>query len=116
METTLVLENVAKSTGGDKYKWIGGNSIYIPQNLSRIENVAAQKLTLKIYDEHIENSLKFKLTTLARGNGGDKYICETNEKFIIYFPQMISRKSDNAIDMSIKNASFNKNIYIILES
>jgi hypothetical protein len=39
--------------------------------------------------------LVFKLTTQAKKTGGDKYTCETDESFVVYVPQSISR-ADNA--------------------
>jgi len=36
--------------------------------------------------------LIFVLTTPAKKSGGDKYTCETNPDFIVYFPQTISRQ------------------------
>ena len=35
--------------------------------------------------------LKFKLVKEARFSGGDKYVCTTDEKFVIYFPQHFCR-------------------------
>lgn len=35
--------------------------------------------------------LVFTLVQKAKNKGGDKYVCESNENFIIYFPQEISR-------------------------
>jgi hypothetical protein len=37
--------------------------------------------------------LTFKLEKEAKNLGGDKYKCSTNEDFIIYIPQSISRKN-----------------------
>lgn len=38
--------------------------------------------------------LTFTLDKEASRTGGDKYVCSTNDKFTIYFPQEISRPSD----------------------
>lgn len=43
----------------------------------------------------MENTLTFKLDKKAKKSGGDKYICESNENFIIYFPQKYTRVNEN---------------------
>ena len=40
--------------------------------------------------------LVFKLVAAAKKSGGDKYVCETDESFVIYFPQSISRENGKA--------------------
>ncbi len=38
--------------------------------------------------------LIFTLVKAAKKTGGDKYVCETNEEFVIYFPQSYSRNEN----------------------
>lgn len=38
------------------------------------------------------SSLKLKLVQKAKAKGGDKYVCETDEKFTVYIQQKITRK------------------------
>jgi hypothetical protein len=51
--------------------------------------------------------LSFKLVQKAKKSGGDKYQCESDETFIIYFPQTISRGSNGEckekLNMTIQN-------------
>lgn len=44
-------------------------------------------------------SLQFNLVQVAKKNGGDKYVCSTNNSFTIYFPQTFSRVNGQAIPM-----------------
>ncbi len=41
--------------------------------------------------------LTFTLETKAKKNGGDKYKCDTDETFIVYIPQNISRPNGNIL-------------------
>lgn len=41
-------------------------------------------------------SMEFTLEKKAKTSGGDKYVCVDNPKFILYFPQTISRKNGQA--------------------
>jgi hypothetical protein len=36
----------------------------------------------------------FILVKKAKGSGGDKYCCKDTSDWIVYFPQVISRRSD----------------------
>ena len=40
----------------------------------------------------MSTTLTFVLSQKAKSSGGDKYVCESNSDFNIYFPQTISRK------------------------
>jgi hypothetical protein len=44
----------------------------------------------------------FILNKQAKKAGGDKYICKSNEEFVIYFPQSISRKDNNEAKKELK--------------
>lgn len=39
-----------------------------------------------------EQTFTFKLLQAAKKTGGDKYVCETDDTFVVYFPQSVSRK------------------------
>lgn len=38
----------------------------------------------------------FRLSQKAKTSGGDKYTCESDPKFVVYFPQSVSRVNGNA--------------------
>jgi len=40
--------------------------------------------------------LTFVLKKVAKGRGGDKYVCSTDSTFNIYFPQNVSRRGGEA--------------------
>jgi len=42
-------------------------------------------------------TVKFVLVQAAKKSGGDKYTCETNPEFSVYFPQIISRQAGEAV-------------------
>jgi hypothetical protein len=46
--------------------------------------------------------LTFVLEKEAKHKGADRYKCTTNEDFVIYIPQYISRKSDHLNNTVIK--------------
>lgn len=33
----------------------------------------------------------FRISQKAKTSGGDKYVCESDPKFVVYFPQSVSR-------------------------
>ena len=89
---SLKLISQAKSKGGDRYE--NDNKeivIYIPQDYSRDNNTVKKCLNLNV---NFNKGLKFKLSSIAKSKGGDKYICESNSIFNIYLPQTISRISN----------------------
>ena len=90
----LSLDTVAKSVGADKYTGFYANTnIYIPQSISRVCNVVQKELYMSIFKTEQPGSLQFTLINLAAKAGGDKYVCDTDKKFVIYFPQAISRSN-----------------------
>lgn len=89
---SLKLISQAKSKGGDRYE--NDNKeivIYIPQDYSRDNNTVKKCLNLNV---NFNKGLKFKISSIAKSKGGDKYICESNSIFNIYLPQTISRISN----------------------
>lgn len=42
--------------------------------------------------------MEFMLDKKAKKSGGDKYVCKTDESFIVYFPQAISRKDGQVLE------------------
>lgn len=51
--------------------------------------------------EQKDDEYVFTLEKKARKNGGDKYVCESDSDFNIYFPQSISRVNGVAKDTII---------------
>ena len=43
-----------------------------------------------------QNLFVFKLEKAAKSSGGDKFVCESQPEFNIYFPQTISRRGSTA--------------------
>lgn len=89
---SLKLISQAKSKGGDRYE--NDNKeivIYIPQDYSRDNNTVKKCLNLNV---NFNKGLKFKISSIAKSKGGDKYICESNSIFNVYLPQTISRISN----------------------
>jgi len=42
----------------------------------------------------MSKSYTFSLVKKASGKGGDKYSCKDDPKFVLYFPQYVSRNSN----------------------
>lgn len=88
----FILENKAKKSGGDKYICEECDfNMYIPQTVSRNDGIVKTSLCINVSKDETENCYKFTLENKAKKSGGDKYQCDTIEKFNAYFPQSISR-------------------------
>jgi len=114
---TLNLVSIAKKSGGDKYSGDLGDEkptdIYIPQNISReVSNNPISTLKFTLSDIEITNSYTITLTKQAKSKGGDKYEGEIKgEQYIVYLPQIITRKSRDPFTKMY--VSFNKTDNII---
>lgn len=93
MNVHFKLTQKAKSKGADKYTSVDDStfSVYIPQNLSRSNDVPFDNLSIVFSNVTIENSIEFNLIQKAKNKGGDKYVCTIDEAFNLYISQNISR-------------------------
>ena len=95
---SFVLEKKAKNAGGDKYVCNDNNkfSIYFPQTVSRNENGECFQTLNVNFDQNNQNGFVFvfNIEKKAKNAGGDKFICNDNDKFSIYFPQTVSRNEN----------------------
>ncbi len=48
-----------------------------------------------------EQTIEFGLTTEAKKSGGDKYTAESDDTFVIYIPQRISRPNGKTASKNI---------------
>jgi hypothetical protein len=64
------------------------------------KNIINAPYTIIVHKMEVE--LTFTLDKEASKSGGDKYVCSTNDKFTIYFPQEISR-SDPVTKKPLQN-------------
>jgi hypothetical protein len=98
----FTLEQAAKRTGADKYssEEAGLKGFYIPQTLSREDGKTKETLKIKFLKgpaetpAETEKSFQFELEKLAKGTGGDKYVCKDAEwDGAVYVPRSISESS-----------------------
>ncbi len=94
MNIEFILTQEAKKSESDKYVSKNNKNfiVYVPQNLSRIDDYVHERLSVSINPvaEPIMN-IEFILAQEAKKSESDKYISKNDKNFIMCVPQNLSR-------------------------